>query len=94
MIPFRALPLIVWKELAPLGHSERIGGVAWHPDATLTQSPTSVNFATSGADNLVKLWNLESCVLPALSLGSRGSGERKPTDHVRCRSTGMRLCRL
>ncbi|GAA5959596.1 hypothetical protein JCM3765_007210 [Sporobolomyces pararoseus] len=42
------------------GHSERIGGVAWHPDATLTQSSQSINFATSGADNLIKLWNLES----------------------------------
>ncbi|GAA5907670.1 uncharacterized protein JCM6883_001853 [Sporobolomyces salmoneus] len=49
------------KEVRTLkGHSERIGGVAWHPDATLSQSPTSVNFATSGADNLIKLWNLES----------------------------------
>ncbi|GAA5987995.1 hypothetical protein JCM5350_007854 [Sporobolomyces pararoseus] len=49
------------KEVKTLkGHSERIGGVAWHPDATLTQSTKSVNFATSGADNLIKLWNLDS----------------------------------
>ncbi|GAA5943438.1 U4/U6-U5 snRNP complex subunit PRP4 [Sporobolomyces koalae] len=49
------------KEIRTLkGHSERIGGVAWHPDATLTQSPTAVNFATSGADNLIKLWDLET----------------------------------
>lgn len=41
------------------GHSERIGGVAWHPEATLSQSATAVNFATSGADNVIKLWGLE-----------------------------------
>ncbi|GAA6061238.1 hypothetical protein JCM10212_002697 [Sporobolomyces blumeae] len=42
------------------GHKERIGGVAWHPEATLSQSASAVNFATSGADNEIKLWNLES----------------------------------
>ena len=41
------------------GHKERIGGVAWHPQATLTQTASSVNFATSGADNDIKLWDLE-----------------------------------
>lgn len=46
---------------APAAHKERIGGVAWHPEATLSQSASAVNFATSGADNDVKLWNLESC---------------------------------
>lgn len=44
------------------GHKERIGGVAWHPQATLSQSASAVNFATSGADNDIKLWNLEKCV--------------------------------
>ncbi|POY71785.1 hypothetical protein BMF94_5146 [Rhodotorula taiwanensis] len=42
------------------GHKERIGGVAWHPQATLSQSASAVNFATSGADNDIKLWNLEN----------------------------------
>ncbi|GAA6002167.1 uncharacterized protein JCM10292_000788 [Rhodotorula paludigena] len=49
------------KEVRVLkGHKERIGGVAWHPEATLSQSASAVNFATSGADNEVKLWNLEN----------------------------------
>ncbi len=43
----------------PLAHSERIGGVAWHPQATLSQSKTAVNFATGGADNTIKLWSLD-----------------------------------
>ncbi|GAA5861833.1 hypothetical protein JCM3774_001318 [Rhodotorula dairenensis] len=49
------------KEIRVLkGHKERIGGVAWHPQATLSQAATSVNFATSGADNDIKLWGLEN----------------------------------
>ncbi|KAK4702268.1 U4/U6 small nuclear ribonucleoprotein PRP4, partial [Phenoliferia sp. Uapishka_3] len=49
------------KEIKTLkAHKERIGGVAWHPQATLSQSRTAVNFATSGADNDVKLWGLET----------------------------------
>jgi U4/U6 small nuclear ribonucleoprotein PRP4 len=42
-----------------VAHKERIGGVAWHPQATLSQSPTAVNFATSSADNDIKLWGLD-----------------------------------
>ena len=45
------------------GHNgERIGGVAWHPQATLSQSPESVNLASSGADFNIQLWNLSGCV--------------------------------
>ncbi|KAK9898308.1 WD40 repeat-like protein [Cystobasidium minutum MCA 4210] len=41
------------------GHNgERIGGVAWHPQATLSQSPEAVNVASSGADFNIQLWNL------------------------------------
>ncbi|KAK4051242.1 hypothetical protein OIV83_003064 [Microbotryomycetes sp. JL201] len=40
-------------------HKERIGGVAWHPDATLSQTKTSLNFATGAADNEIKLWAIE-----------------------------------
>ncbi|GAA5857440.1 hypothetical protein JCM8547_009274 [Rhodosporidiobolus lusitaniae] len=48
------------KEIRVLkGHKERIGGVAWHPQATLSQSASSVNFATSGADAEIRLWGLE-----------------------------------
>ncbi|KAK4056041.1 hypothetical protein OIO90_003036 [Microbotryomycetes sp. JL221] len=40
-------------------HKERIGGVAWHPQATLSQTKTALNFATGAADNDIKLWALE-----------------------------------
>lgn len=46
-----------------VAHKERIGGVAWHPQATLSQSRTAANFATSGADNDVKIWGLDGFVL-------------------------------
>ncbi|CAH7686117.1 serine/threonine-protein kinase PRP4 [Phakopsora pachyrhizi] len=42
------------------GHSDRIGGLAWHPGATLTQSSSSVNLMTGGADSKVQLWSLKS----------------------------------
>lgn len=42
------------------GHQvERIGGLAWHPQATLSQSSSSVNLATGGADGNVCLWPLD-----------------------------------
>lgn len=50
--------------LHSIAHKERIGGVAWHPQATLSQSRSAVNFATSGADNDIKLWGLERYFLP------------------------------
>ncbi|KAG0147078.1 hypothetical protein CROQUDRAFT_656542 [Cronartium quercuum f. sp. fusiforme G11] len=42
------------------GHTDRIGGLAWHPDATLGQSTSSVNLVTGGADSKVQLWSLTS----------------------------------
>ncbi|KAH8929667.1 WD40 repeat-like protein [Atractiella rhizophila] len=44
------------------GHdgSERIGGAAWHPQATVSQSPTTVNFVTGAADGLACLWSLDN----------------------------------
>ncbi|KAI9619276.1 hypothetical protein H4Q26_011959 [Puccinia striiformis f. sp. tritici PST-130] len=42
------------------GHSDRIGGLAWHPGATLSQSTSSVNFITGGADAKVQLWSLDN----------------------------------
>ncbi|KAG8742979.1 hypothetical protein FRC12_015191 [Ceratobasidium sp. 428] len=41
-------------------HGDRVGGIAWHPQATLSQSPESVNLATGGADREVSLWSLKS----------------------------------
>ncbi|KAH8820412.1 U4/U6 small nuclear ribonucleoprotein-like protein Prp4 [Xylogone sp. PMI_703] len=43
------------------GHTDRIGGIAWHPEATLpgtTLSPDSVNMASGGAEGNVNLWSL------------------------------------
>ncbi|CAE6521223.1 unnamed protein product [Rhizoctonia solani] len=41
-------------------HGDRVGGVAWHPQATLSQSSDAVNLATGGADLEVSLWSLNS----------------------------------
>lgn len=48
------------------GHNGRVGGVAWHPDSTLTQSEHSVNIATGGGDNDVLLWSLAACAFKFL----------------------------
>ncbi|EGG12284.1 uncharacterized protein MELLADRAFT_24633, partial [Melampsora larici-populina 98AG31] len=41
-------------------HSDRIGGLAWHPEATIGQSTSSLNMVTGGADSKVQLWSLTS----------------------------------
>jgi len=45
-----------------LGHSDRVGGLAWHPQATLSQSPDSANLASGAGDNFVHLWSLNRWV--------------------------------
>ncbi|KAI8074957.1 WD40-repeat-containing domain protein [Gongronella butleri] len=42
------------------GHAGRIGGVAFHPDATLNLSSAAANMATSGGEGNIRLWSLES----------------------------------
>ncbi|KAJ7252792.1 U4/U6 snRNP-specific spliceosomal protein [Mycena haematopus] len=42
------------------GHSDRVGGVAWHPKATLDREPGVVNLASGAGDCNVHLWSLES----------------------------------
>jgi U4/U6 small nuclear ribonucleoprotein PRP4 len=40
------------------GHTDKVGGLAWHPRATLSQSTTELNLATGAADSKIHLWNL------------------------------------
>ncbi|RPD64233.1 U4/U6 snRNP-specific spliceosomal protein [Lentinus tigrinus ALCF2SS1-7] len=42
------------------GHTDRVGGVAWHPQATLSQSEDAVNMVSGAADQTVNLWSLNS----------------------------------
>jgi U4/U6 small nuclear ribonucleoprotein PRP4 len=42
-----------------IGHGDRVGGVAWHPRATLDLSPESANLVSGAADCSVNLWSLE-----------------------------------
>ncbi|KAI9137114.1 WD40-repeat-containing domain protein [Paraphysoderma sedebokerense] len=41
------------------GHTERVGGISWHPKATLSQSKSVVNLASGAGDGSVCLWSLE-----------------------------------
>ena len=43
------------------GHTDRVGGISWYPDATMPGSrvsPDSVNLASSGGEGNIHLWNL------------------------------------
>lgn len=42
------------------GHTDKVGGLAWHPRATLTQDPSAVNLVSGAGDASVCLWSLES----------------------------------
>jgi len=42
------------------GHSDRVGGVAWHPGATLSHGPDLVNLASGGGEGSVNLWSINS----------------------------------
>ncbi|CAL3966988.1 unnamed protein product [Diplocarpon coronariae] len=50
------------KEIKTLrGHTDRIGGISWFPDATMpgsTVSENSVNLASGGGDGKVHLWSM------------------------------------
>ncbi|KAF7308772.1 WD-REPEATS-REGION domain-containing protein [Mycena kentingensis (nom. inval.)] len=42
------------------GHSDRVGGVAWHPKATKAQNPSMVNLVSGAGDGCVNLWSLDA----------------------------------
>ncbi|SPO29114.1 related to PRP4 - U4/U6 small nuclear ribonucleoprotein [Ustilago trichophora] len=42
------------------GQTDKIGGLAWHPRATLSQHPSAVNLVSGAGDASVCLWSLES----------------------------------
>ncbi|CAG8440228.1 3056_t:CDS:10 [Diversispora eburnea] len=42
------------------GHTDRIGGVAWHPDSTLSIDKSVVNLASGAADSMIHLWSLDN----------------------------------
>ncbi|EIN05998.1 U4/U6 snRNP-specific spliceosomal protein [Punctularia strigosozonata HHB-11173 SS5] len=43
-----------------VGHTDRVGGVAWHPRATLSQSESAANLVSGAGDMSVHLWSLQS----------------------------------
>ncbi|KAI8346825.1 WD40-repeat-containing domain protein [Mortierella sp. GBAus27b] len=42
------------------GHTDKVGGIKWHPKAHISQSRSALNLATGGGDGIVNLWSLES----------------------------------
>lgn len=44
------------------GHTDRVGGVAWHPKATLSQSEDAVNLVSGAGDANLHFWSLNRFV--------------------------------
>ena len=42
------------------GQTDKVGGIAWHPRATLSQDPAAANLVSGAGDASVCLWSLES----------------------------------
>lgn len=42
------------------GHKDRMSGLAWHPQATISMSKNSVNMASCSVDGAIHLWSLNS----------------------------------
>lgn len=59
-----------------LGHGDRVGGVAWHPQATLTQGADLVNLVSGAADKNVHLWSLNRWVASTLSFNHTLSNDQ------------------
>lgn len=41
------------------GHTDRVGGMSWHPQATVSLPPESANLASGGAEGQIHLWSLD-----------------------------------
>jgi len=54
------------------GHGDRVGGVAWHPKATITLGENLVNLVSGAADENVCLWSLNSDAPLAVLKGHEG----------------------
>jgi U4/U6 small nuclear ribonucleoprotein PRP4 len=78
-----------------LGHSDRVGGVAWHPQATLSQSIDSVNLVSGAGDMCVNVWSLNRfacCAASRRSLGSSTSFSETPISVMKGHQD--RICRV
>ena len=42
------------------GHNSRVGGIVFHPQATVSMETSAPCMASCGADGDIRLWNLES----------------------------------
>ncbi|KAF9167694.1 U4/U6 small nuclear ribonucleoprotein Prp4 [Actinomortierella ambigua] len=51
------------------GHTDKIGGITWHPQATISQERGALNLASGGGEGTVNLWSLESDVPLATMTG-------------------------
>jgi U4/U6 small nuclear ribonucleoprotein PRP4 len=86
---------VPWLSLIPcLGHSDRVGGVAWHPQATLSQSIDSVNLVSGAGDACINVWSLNRFAYFEASLSSGSQHSRSETPISVLRGHQDRICRV
>ncbi|ORY81939.1 putative U4/U6 small nuclear ribonucleo protein Prp4 [Protomyces lactucae-debilis] len=51
-----------------VGHTDKVSGLAWHPQATLGQSPSALNYISGGGEGDVCLWSLQGSEEPLARL--------------------------
>ncbi|KAK0467004.1 U4/U6 snRNP-specific spliceosomal protein [Desarmillaria tabescens] len=54
------------------GHSDRVGGIAWHPEATRSLSADAANLVSGAGDGNVNLWSLNSDAPVSVMKGHQG----------------------
>lgn len=62
------------------GHTDRVGGLSWNPQATLSLSPSSANLASGGGEGSIHLWSLESD-LPIATLSGHSARVARVEHH-------------
>ncbi|KAF8467782.1 WD40-repeat-containing domain protein [Kalaharituber pfeilii] len=50
------------------GHTDRVGGISWHPEATLTLPDSAANLASGAADGSIHLWSIDGRDTPLATL--------------------------
>jgi U4/U6 small nuclear ribonucleoprotein PRP4 len=51
-----------------VGHTDKVAGLAWHPEATLAQSTEALNYISGGGDGDICLWALQGSDAPLARL--------------------------
>ncbi|KAI5808172.1 WD40-repeat-containing domain protein [Peziza echinospora] len=55
------------------GHTDRVGGISWHPQATLSLPASAANLASAAGDTKIHLWSLDGRDTPLATLSGHSA---------------------